>query len=49
MINQEEILKKRLLKLKSHYSALKEYKLYIEKMLSEKNIYDEAIFFELQT
>jgi|694.fasta_scaffold24470_8 hypothetical protein len=49
MINQEEILKKRLLKLKIHYSALREYKLYIEKMLSEKDIYDEAIFLELQT
>lgn len=38
------ILKKRLNKVKKHYVALKEYKLLIDELLKQKNIYDQFIF-----
>ncbi|MCF6309147.1 MAG: hypothetical protein L3J19_01525 [Sulfurimonas sp.] len=38
MQNKKDILKKRLVKLDSHYHAIKEYKELIEEMLDEKNI-----------
>lgn len=46
--NTKEIVKKRLDKLEKHYTALKEYRLLIEKMLLEKNIYDVAVFSALK-
>lgn len=44
MTSKKEILNKRLGKLQRHYSALKEYKLLIDHLLSEQNIYDVTIF-----
>ena len=38
------ILKKRLDKLEKHYIALKEYKLLINELVEQKNIYDQFIF-----
>lgn len=38
------ILKKRLQKLEKHYTALKEYKVLIDDLLKEKNIYDQFTF-----
>lgn len=38
------ILKKRLNKVEKHYIALKEYKLLIEELLKQKNIYDQFVF-----
>ncbi len=38
------VLKKRLDKLESHYVAFKEYKILIDELIAEKNIYDQFIF-----
>lgn len=38
------ILRKRLDKVEKHYIALKEYKLLIDELLEQKNIYDQFIF-----
>ena len=43
-MNKKEILKKRFDKLEKHYIALKEYKLLIDELLKEQNIYDQFIF-----
>lgn len=48
MHNKKEILKKRFLKIQKHYIALKEYKILIEDMLKEKNIYDQFVFNTLE-
>lgn len=47
MIKKDEtkkILEKRLNKIEKHYIALKEYKILIDKMLENKNIYNQFIF-----
>lgn len=43
-MNTKEILAKRFDKLENHYKALKEYKLLIDDLLSESNIYDQFVF-----
>ena len=43
-MNSKEILKKRFDKLEKHYIAIKEYKILINNMLAENNIYDQFIF-----
>jgi len=43
-MNKKEILKKRFEKLEKHYIALKEYKVLIDNLLQEANIYDPFIF-----
>ena len=43
-MNNKEILKKRFDKLEKHYIALKEYKILIDDLLKEINIYDQFIF-----
>jgi len=43
-MNKKEILKKRFEKLEKHYRAIKEYKLLIDDLLKETNIYDQFIF-----
>lgn len=40
----KSILQKRLTKLKKHYDAFREYKILIDELLSEKNIYDPFVF-----
>lgn len=47
MINKKEILKRRFEKLQSHYSALKDYKILIDSLLMEKNLYEVSVFNEL--
>ena len=44
MTNKKEILAKRFSKLEKHYSALKEYKILIDALLNESNIYDQFTF-----
>jgi len=43
-MNKKEILKKRFEKLEKHYVAIKEYKLLIDDLLKEQNIYDQFTF-----
>ena len=38
------ILQKRVSKVKKHYTALKEYKILIDEMLTEKDLYDQFVF-----
>lgn len=40
----KNILQKRLAKLTKHYEALKEYKLLIDILVADKNIYDQFVF-----
>jgi hypothetical protein len=40
----KEILKKRFSKLEKHYNALNDYKILIDKLISEKNIYEQFVF-----
>lgn len=47
MTNKEEILQKRFNKLKSHYTALKDYKELIKLLLIEKDIYKAEVFINL--
>jgi len=47
-MDTKEILKKRFDKLEKHYIALKEYKILIDKLLSQSNIYDQFIFNTLE-
>ena len=44
MINSTDILKSRLEKLQRHYTALESYKNLIDKLATEKNIYDLVVF-----
>ncbi len=43
-MRKKEILQKRFAKLYRHYKALKDYKELIDKLLKEKNIYEQFIF-----
>jgi hypothetical protein len=43
-MNKKEILKKRFEKLEKHYIALKEYKILIDDLLQDGNIYEQFIF-----
>ena len=43
-MNKKDILSNRFKKLDKHYTALKEYKMYIDELLYQKNIYDQFIF-----
>ncbi|MEA3290344.1 MAG: hypothetical protein U9Q04_09230 [Campylobacterota bacterium] len=43
-MNKKEILKKRFDKLEKHYIAIKEYKILIDDLLKESDIYDQFIF-----
>lgn len=43
-MNKKEILKKRFSKLDKHYTALKEYKLLIDNLLQDTNIYQQFTF-----
>ena len=43
-MNKKEILQKRFDKLEKHYIAIKEYKILIDELLKEKNIYDQFTF-----
>jgi len=43
-MSTKEILQKRFDKLEKHYIAFREYKILIDKMLNEYNIYDQFIF-----
>lgn len=43
-MNKKEILQKRFNKLEKHYVAIKEYKMLIDDLLKENNIYDQFIF-----
>ncbi len=43
-MNKKEILKKRFDKLEKHYIAIKEYKILIDDLLKEQNIYDQFTF-----
>lgn len=43
-MNKKEILKKRFEKLQKHYVAIKEYKLLIDDLLKESNIYEQFTF-----
>jgi hypothetical protein len=43
-MNKKQILKKRFDKLEKHYIAIKEYKILIDDLLKEQNIYDQFIF-----
>jgi len=47
-MDTKEILKKRFDKLEKHYVALKEYKILIDKLLNEINIYDQFVFNTLE-
>lgn len=47
MNQKEQIFIKRFSKLKNHYLALKEYKLLIIELISQKNIYDIEVFQQL--
>jgi len=44
IMNKKDILSNRFKKLDKHYTALKEYKMYIDELLYQKNIYDQFIF-----
>ncbi|MEA3352426.1 MAG: hypothetical protein U9Q33_01220 [Campylobacterota bacterium] len=44
MMNKKEILKKRFDKLEKHYIAIKEYKVLIDDLSKESNIYEQFIF-----
>ena len=48
-MNKKTILDNRFKKLHKHYTALKEYKIYIDNLLQESNIYDQFTFNTLQT
>jgi len=43
-MNKKEILQKRFDKLEKHYIAIKEYKILIDDLLKENNIYDQFVF-----
>lgn len=43
-MNKQEILKKRFEKLEKHYIAIQEYKMLIDDLLQESNIYDQFSF-----
>ena len=43
-MNKKEILKKRFDKLEKHYIAIKEYKILIDNLLKERNIYEQFVF-----
>jgi hypothetical protein len=43
-MNKKEILKKRFDKLEKHYIAIKEYKILIDNLFKEQNIYDQFTF-----
>jgi len=43
-MNKKEILQKRFDKLEKHYTAIKEYKVLIDDLLKEQNIYDQFTF-----
>jgi len=43
-MNKKEILKKRFNKLEKHYIALSEYKILIDDLLKESNLYDQFTF-----
>jgi len=43
-MNKKQILQKRFDKLEKHYIAIKEYKILIDTLLSEYNIYDQFTF-----
>lgn len=43
-MNKKEILQKRFDKLEKHYIAIKEYKVLIDDLLKENNIYDQFFF-----
>jgi hypothetical protein len=43
-MNKKEILQKRFDKLEKHYIAIKEYKVLIDDLLKESNIYDQFTF-----
>ena len=43
-MDKKEILAKRFSKLESHYRALREYKMLIDDMLVDTNIYDQFTF-----
>lgn len=43
-MNKKEILQKRFNKLEKHYIAIKEYKILIDDLLKEQNIYEQFIF-----
>jgi len=43
-MNKKEILSKRFTKIEKHYIALKEYKILIDNLLKEINIYDQFTF-----
>lgn len=47
MKNTKEILKKRLQKAEKHYETLSEYKLLINHLTKEKNIFEVAVFKDL--
>ncbi len=47
-MNKKEILTKRFFKLEKHYSALKDYKIYINSMLEKEDIFDPIIFVNLK-
>ena len=47
-MNKKEILQKRFNKLEKHYIALKEYKLLIDGLMEESNLYDQFTFNTLQ-
>jgi len=44
MINKKKVLQRRFEKVEKHYTALKEYKSLIDKLLHASNIYDQAVF-----
>ena len=48
-MNKKEILKKRFEKLEKHYIALKEYKILIDALLQDDNIYEQFIFNTLKS
>jgi hypothetical protein len=48
-MNKKEILKKRFEKLEKHYIALKEYKILIDDLLQDGNIYEQFIFNSLKS
>ena len=43
-MNKKQILQKRFDKLEKHYVAIKEYKVLINELLEEQNIYDQFVF-----
>lgn len=47
-MNKQEILQKRFFKLEKHYIALKEYKVLIDNMIADYNIYDQFVFNRLK-